>query len=167
MSDDDPYSSGRKDQVPGDRRPRQLLERAPAERYAATAGEMMGGSADASLHGLPAAVAVAAIGSLVIVFLNVVLAVTAGLIAVAAVLGYAAGGTLRGSAIPRRLGSPRLAAALIAVVAVLAAAVVTWVVAVVAQGAAVGPLDYLAQTMGPLLLFQVLVAAVAAWLAAR
>jgi len=55
----------------------------------------------------------------------------------------------------------------VAVGSVLAGALGTWLVSVTAQGGTLGPLDYLAATMGILLPIQILAAAGAAWLGSR
>lgn len=164
---------------PGDVRPRRALEQAPSVRYGtADTGEKVA-TGRTALRGGRAALLVATGGAAVIVVLNVVLAVTAGLVAIAAVTGYLVGGALRGvsaevppvTAGAGVLGSSRgrgIALAMaVAVGSVLAGALGTWLVSVTAQGGTLGPLDYLAATMGILLPIQILAAAGAAWLGSR
>lgn len=131
-----------------------------------------------TLTGGRAALGIAVAGALVMLALNVLLTITFGLVAVAAVTGYLVGGALRERAagMPAAAGAGSLGSArdrgmaltmALAVGAVLSAALGTWLVAIVAQGGSLGPVDYLAQTMGILLPVQVLVAAGTGWLGSR
>jgi hypothetical protein len=151
----------------GEVRGRRTLDRPPAERYGGTPPAR--GSVGTRGSGQPAphvtsvraqqvlpALGITVIGALAILVLNVVLAITTGLLAVAAVTGYLLGQVLRW----------RLLAIVFAVGAILVATTATWL-ASLAQGGVLGPADYLAQTMGLLLPALVVAAAIAAWLGAR
>ena len=124
------------DRQPGDRRP--LLDRPPSERYGPPAAD------DAALSGRrPDAVAVP-IGLVVgtgiaFVVLGGILTVTAGLIVVAAFLGWLTG----------RLVSPPRRAALVAIGAVLVGLLGIWLFGRI-EGGVLDPITYLVEVEGPL-----------------
>jgi hypothetical protein len=129
---------------------------------------------------LRAALAIAGGGALAVLVLNVVFAVSAGLLAVAAVVGYLTGASLRpgigpavggavgGATDPGRTrrGSRTGLAVGLAVASIAVGAAGTWL-ASLAQGGVLGPVDYLAEAMGLLLPLQLAIAAAVAWLASR
>jgi hypothetical protein len=106
-------------------------------------------------------------GAALIVVFGGALAVSAGLLVVASAVGYAVGlATLIGSADTLGgKGRPWVAAGL-AAVGVMLGQVGLWLFAR-AEGGVLEPIDYLAQTFGPLVPMEVLLAAVVAWWRAR
>jgi hypothetical protein len=150
--------------VPGERR----LERPPSERFreppppieaTASAGSAGRGVA----FGLVAAVA----GSVATVILGGALAVSAGLLVVAAACGWAIGLAVRvGAAGALAAGSRAAVAVALAGLAVALGQLGLWLYART-EGGVLGPVDYLGQTFGLLVPAQVLLALAAAWRAAR
>lgn len=112
------------------------------------------------------AVLVSLVGAAVIVALAGVLAQTTGLLAVAGIGGIAIGRTLRTAG--DALAAPaRLALSIVfALDMVILGNLGTWAFAI-AEGGVLGPIDYLAETFGPLVPIELAVASVAGWLAAR
>ena len=162
MSIDPPPAS-----PPGEVPPRRRLDQAPSERYGARAAPTATGdhaAAEAAVIGLPrgrgAALAVAALGAVVVIVVYGILATTIGLLAIAGGTGFLAGLALRGTH-----GAPGRAV-LIAVGAMLVGILGSWVVSL-AEGGVTGPIDYIGQTLGPLVLIVPSVAAAAAWLGSR
>jgi hypothetical protein len=156
--------------TPGERR----LAHPPSERYRAAeerarAAEAEAGSeASASVaRGVALAVVVAAIGTAAIVVLGGILTVTAGLVVVAAVLGWAVALALRFGA-GSQLARPRRAAvaAVITLIAVVAAQVGLWQYAALEGGVLSLP-DYLLEVFGILVPIEILVAVGLAWVVAR
>lgn len=168
---------------PGERR----LARPPSERYGAAPADGDGTEAPrasdpaspSDVSAVPGAIgatpargiaygAIAAIvGAALIVVFGGALAVSAGLLVVASGVGYAVGlVTLIGSADTLHgRGRPWVAAGL-AALGVLLGQVGLWIFAR-AEGGVLAPIDYLAQTFGPLVPMEVLLAAVVAWWRAR
>ncbi len=109
------------------------------------------------------ATATAAVGA-VLIGIGGIFALTTGLIVVAAAVGLVIGWFMRGLS-----GGPTagpLIAAVLAVGGVAIGQILLWLVAN-AEGGVLGPVDYLAQTFGALVVAQLVVAGVGAWLAAR
>ena len=177
-------------QVAGERR----LARPPSERYGGTApaggdtatprasgsappsavpgasaesGETSGVSGATPVRGIAFGAIAAIVGAALIVVFGGALAVSAGLLVVASAAGYAVGlATLIGAAdtLP---GSVRpWTAAGLAALGVLLGQAGLWLFAR-AEGGVLAPIDYLAQTFGPLVPVEVLLAAVVAWWRAR
>ena len=165
--------------VPGERR----LAHPPSERYGATpaagggaatpraadpapplAGTMSGGTpARGIAFGAIAGIA----GAALIVVFGGALAVSAGLLVVASAVGYAVGlATLMGSAETLHGAVRPWTAAGLAALGVLLGQVGLWLFAR-AEGGVLAPIDYLAQTFGPLVPMEVLLAAGVAWWRAR
>jgi len=93
-----------------------------------------------------------------------VLAFSAGLVVIAAVLGVAVGWFLRGLS-----GTPtarRVIAVAVALGGVAIGQILLWFIAAL-EGGVLGPIDYLAQTFGVLVPAQFVLAGAGAWLAAR
>ncbi len=164
-----PDALDRADPSPGDRRPAALprLAAPPSQRYVRTARrDVAEDDQPSELRGLVLAVLVAAFCGAIIVVLGGAFGFTAGLIVVAFFLGRLTAVALRagaGSTIStaRRLGW----SVTISLAAVLVAQLALWVWAI-AEGGALGPVDFLAQTYGVLVLLELLLAGGAAWLAA-
>lgn len=157
---------------PGDRRPSgeapRRLERPPGERYAAPRpdGEEPP-PAVSPVRGMLLAAGAGLIGSAASIVLFAVASVSAGLLVVAAVTGLFIGQALRagaGDSLP--IGLRRGLAVSTALESVLAAQVGIWLYAL-AEGGALGLIDYLAQAFGPLVPLQLAIAALVAWWSAR
>ncbi|MEX2010846.1 MAG: hypothetical protein WEF51_01275 [Chloroflexota bacterium] len=154
---------------PGERRPAatepRRLERPPSERYAApSAGE--GEAAPprrGPIRGILLASGVGTIGSVASIALFALASVSAGLLVVSALTGLFVAEALRaggGDTIPARLR--RGLAVATAVESVVVAQLGIWLYAR-AEGGALGLVDYLAQTFGPLVPLQFAIAALVAW----
>ena len=147
--------------LPGERR----LARPPSDRYRIEEPPSVpvGTPARAGLYGALAAVAVAA----VVTILGGVLAVSAGLLVVAAAGGWLVGRAVRiggGSAVGGASGV-RLAIVL-AVAGIAAGQLGLWQFAR-SEGGVLGVVEYLGETFGALVPLQLGLAAVVAWLSAR
>ena len=99
------------------------------------------------------------------VLLGGVLSVSAGLLLVAGGTGWLIGRALGGAGSGARARGAAVAVGL-ALASVLLGQVGLWLFAT-SEGGALGPVEYLGQTWGPLAVAQYVVAAIAAWLAAR
>ena len=165
---------------PGDRpgpsagRPGRQLERAPGERYA---GARAGGADPAAsaatsraalLGPLTRAVIAAVIGTLALYALGALLSSSAGLVFVAGLTGAAVGLLLARAASPGGGQAPALtrrqvswSAIALTLGAVALGALGTWVHAL-AEGGALGPIDYLLETFGIIVPAEVAIGAVAA-----
>ncbi len=157
------------DREPGDRRPGgpRRLEAAPSERYApTTSSEVTADDQPSQARGIVLAVVVAAFCAAILIVLGGAFGFTAGLIVVAFFLGRLTAiamtmGAGRTVSIPRRMAI----SIGISLAAVLVAQLGLWLWAR-AEGGALAPVDFLAQTYGPLVLAQLLLAGGAAWLKA-
>jgi hypothetical protein len=158
---------------PGDRRPAddgsRRLERPPGERYAepVAGGNETVPAGRGSIRGIVLASGAGAIGSAASIALFAVASVSAGLLVVAALTGLFVAQGLRiggGAEIPPRLG--RILAVATAIESVLVAQIGIWLYAR-AEGGALGLVDYLAQTFGPLVPLQFAIAALVAWWSTR
>ena len=156
--------------TPGERR----LAHPPSDRYRAaeyhaTAAEAEAGTdRGASVaRGVALAVVVAAIGAGAIVVLGGILTMTAGLVVVAAALGWGVALALRFGAGPQ-LARPRRAAlaVVITLIAVVAGQLGLWQYAQV-EGGVLSPLDYLWEVFGVLVPIEIAVAVGFAWVVAR
>ena len=156
--------------TPGERR----LAHPPSDRY--RAAEARAGAAEAEAasdgsasvaRGVALAIVVAAVGAGAIVVLGGILTVTAGLVVVAAALGWGVALALRFGA-GSQLARPRRAvlAVGIALVAVVAAQLGLWQYAQV-EGGVLSPLDYLWEVFGILVPIEIVVAVGLAWVVAR
>jgi hypothetical protein len=155
---------------PGDRRRAgshgPTLERPPGERYRAPdqAGATPRRSTPLAI-GLGVLAGLA--GSAAIVVLGGVFSLSAGLLVVAAAIGWGIGRIVRGTASATTEARRRsVIAAALAVDSVILGQVGLWLYSLV-QGGALGPLDYLSQARGPLVIAEVALAAVLAWAFAR
>lgn len=149
------------------------LARPPADRYRTAAPAAEAGTDDkADVDGsLGRAVASGALTGLVlaglITVLGGVLLITAGLIAVAGLGGWAIAVAVRAGGLDAVAPSRRRALAVgLAVAAVLAGQLGLWLFARY-EGGVLGPVDYLAETFELLVPLQFLAATAAAWLAAN
>ncbi len=167
---------GRPPAVGGERR----LARPPSDRYGGAAGAGTGSSPGDTPGGDPAAAAppnpmrgvvygsvAALVGAALIVVFGGALAISAGLLVVAAAVGYVVGLAAVGGA-GDTLGGPARSwiAAAIAGLGVVLGQAGLWVYAR-AEGGVLPPIEYLAQTFGPLVPLELLVAVGVAWWRAR
>jgi hypothetical protein len=155
---------------PGERR----LAYPPSDRYraaeaaAAAAEELEEPDPNASVaRGVALATAVAIAGAVAIVVLGGVLTLTEVLLVVAGFTGLGVGLALRWGAGGQLAGRRRVVIALaLALGAVLLGQLGLWQYGR-SEGGVLGPLDYLGQVYGPLVLLEFAAAGVIAWLAAR
>jgi hypothetical protein len=155
------------DRAPGDRRPARLLDAPPSERYTRTARADLPPDDDPSpLRGIVMAILVAGLCGLILVVLGGAFDFTAGLIVVAFFLGRLTATAMRIGAGPTVTGARLLGTAVgISLVAVVVAQLALWGWARW-EGGSLGPVDFLAQTYGVLVILQLLLAGGAAWLKA-
>jgi hypothetical protein len=156
------------DREPGDRRPGggPRLQAPPSQRYAATAADDQPADEPSEARGVVLATLVAAFCAAILVVLGGAFDFTAGLIVVAFFLGrLTAIGMTVGAG--RSVSTARRMAASIAIslLAVLVAQLALWAWGR-AEGGTLGPVDFLAQTYGVLVLLELLLAGGAAWLKA-
>ena len=155
---------------PGERR----LARPPSDRYRETEAAMAAAEAQAAVdpdasvgRGVALAAAVTIAGVAAIVLLGGVLALTEILLVVAGFTGGGVGIALRWGAGEHLAGRRRVVIALtLALVAVALGQLGLWQYGRI-EGGVLGPLDYLGQVYGPLVLLEFAAAGVVAWLAAR
>ncbi len=155
---------------PGERR----LARPPSDRYRETEAAMAAAEAKAAVdpdasvaRGVALAAAVAISGAAAIVFLGGVLALTEILLVVAGFTGGGVGIALRWGAGDHLAGRRRVVIALVLALAGVALGQLgLWQYGRI-EGGVLGPLDYLGQVYGPLVLLEFAAAGVLAWLAAR
>ena len=157
------------DRNPGERR----LARPPSDRYraaedaaAAEAAATVDPAASVA-RGVAVATAVAIVGAVAIVFLGGVQELTEVLLVVAGFTGGGVGIALRWGAGEHVTGGRRVRVALaLALGAVAVGQLGLWQYGL-SEGGVLGPLDYLGQVYGPLVLVEFATAGVVAWLAAR
>ena len=155
---------------PGERR----LARPPSDRYRETEAAMAAAEAQAAVdpdasvgRGVALAAAVTIAGAAAIVLLGGVLSLTEILLVVAGFTGGGVGIALRWGAGEHLAGRRRVVIALtLALVAVALGQLGLWQYGRI-EGGVLGPLDYLGQVYGPLVLLEFAAAGVVAWLAAR
>lgn len=150
--------------TPGERR----LAHPPSDRYRATELEPAGPErAISPVRGATYAVLAGVAGAAAITILGGVLAISAGLLAVAAATGWAVALGLRIGAGGRLSAARRVRLAVgLALLAVVLGQVGLWVYART-EGGVLGPLDYLGETFGPLVPLELAGASITAWLTAR
>jgi hypothetical protein len=156
---------------PGDRRPagaRPRLERAPGERYGTAGSSAPADVAPGSTGRAIAFGGLAALGgALLIVVLGGVLAMTAGLIVAAGLVGWLIGAVVTATAAPASTRARRRAIASgLALASLVLAQLGLWLFAR-AQGGTLELVDYLVQTRGLLVPIEVAVAAATAWWTTR
>jgi hypothetical protein len=161
----------RPDQGPG--RAARRLERPPGERYAPPDREpasSRGGPRDALLAPLAKALLAAVAGSVVLYVLGALLSSSVGLVFVAGLTGTAVGLLLARAAAPGGGAMPALTrrsatglAIAVGIAAVVLAGLGTWLHAL-AEGGALGPIDYLQETFGAIVPLELVFATIgAAW----
>ncbi|HSL76296.1 MAG TPA: hypothetical protein VK867_05085 [Candidatus Limnocylindrales bacterium] len=151
---------------PGDRRPGRQLDRPPSDRYG---GDEPAAEAIAEgppfARGIAAAVVAAMAGGIGIAVGGGLLTITAGLIAIAAVVGWLVAVALTLGAGPgTRAERPRRrwVAAVIALTGVALGQVGLWLIAR-GEGGTLGAVDYLAEVFGALVPAELILAAAVAW----
>jgi hypothetical protein len=156
--------------TPGERRlahPPSDRYRAAEERAGATEAEGETDRSASVARGVALAVVVAAVGAAAIVVLGGILTMTAGLVVVAAAVGWGVALALRFGAGSKLAGSRRAAlAVVITLIAVGAAQLGLWQYAQL-EGGVLGPLDYLWEVFGVLVPIEIVVAVGLAWVVAR
>ena len=152
--------------TPGERR----LAHPPSDRYrlAETAPADERPDAGASVaRGVAIAVTAAGIGAVAIVILGGVLTVTAGLVIVAAAIGWGVGAGLRFGAQAHLPPRRRVVIAVVLAVGSVALGQAGLWQYGRDEGGVLAPLDYLTEVYGPLVPLQLVAAAIAAWVGAR
>jgi hypothetical protein len=151
---------------PGDRRPGRQLDRPPSDRYGADVQAPDATTARPPFaRGLAAAIVAAVAGAIVIAVGGGLLTITAGLLVVAAVVGWIVAIALTLGAGPARgaeRGRRRWTAAAIAAGGVAVGQVGLWLIAR-SEGGTLGAVDYLAEVFGVLVPAEMLIAAAFAW----
>ena len=149
---------------------RDALRRAPGDRYAHGPAEAEAQPADPTLapaRGVAWAALVAIAGGLAIVVLAGPMAVSLGLLAIAALIGRLVALSLRaGAGGTMSLRARQGTAVLLAVLGVLLGQAGTWLYAR-SEGGVLAPLDYLGQAFGLLVPAQLALAAAVAWWSAH
>jgi hypothetical protein len=157
--------------TPGERR----LAHPPSDRYraaedaaAARAAAADGPPRPVSVgRGVTYAVVVGILGAIGITILGGIVTVTSGLVILAAVTGWAVAWALRVGAGPTIAPARRtLAAVLVAFGAVAAGQVGLWSYAL-SEGGVLPLANYLAEAFGPVVVLQLMVAPLTAWISAR
>jgi hypothetical protein len=144
-------------QEPGERPNRTRLARPPGTRYEQPAQAGEDAAAGRPFRGVPWAAVIAIGGAAAIVALGGPLAVSLGLVVVAFVIGRLVGLALRTRPAP---------AVTLTLLGILLGQVGIWLFAR-SEGGVLGPLDYLGQAFGWLVVAQLVVGAVVAWLTSR
>ena len=151
-------------ETPGERR----LAHPPSDRY--RSAEPPAPVLDPALspaRGVAFAAVAAILGAAAITSLGGVLAISSGLVVVAGAAGWAVAVGLRAGAGPRLAADRRLRLALgFALLSVALGQLGLWLYAGT-EGGVLGPLDYLWQTFGVLVLLELVAALIAAWATAR
>jgi hypothetical protein len=144
------------------------LAHPPSDRYrAAKPPAPIEDPAASPARGVAFAVAAAVIGAAAMTVLGGVLAVSAGLLMAAAASGWAVAVGLRVGAGQRLAAARRVRLAMgLAFGSVVLGQLGLWLYALT-EGGVLGPLDYLAQTFGPLVPLEFLIAWIVAWVTAR
>ena len=149
--------------TPGERR----LAHPPSDRYRALEPPPVERRAGSQARGVAFAVVAALAGAAAITVIGGVLAVSAGLLVVAAAIGWVVALSLRyGVGAAGSLGRPAAVAVGLAVGAVVLGQTGLWLYAR-SEGGVLGPLDYLGETFGLLVPLEVVAAAGTAWIVAR
>jgi hypothetical protein len=149
--------------TPGERR----LDRAPSDRYREPEPPPEAARPGTPARGIAFACVVAILGAIAIGVAGEVLTITAGLLVIAAVLGWAVAVAVRvgaGASLPKP-GRTR-AAVSIALAGIVLGQIFIWLISR-AGGDVLSPIDYLGEAYGILVPLQLAVAALAAWLGAR
>lgn len=95
------------------------------------------------------------------------LSITTGLLAAMVVTGYAIGRSIRDAGDALAPAASTALALFFVVDAVALGNVLTWVDAVVVEGGVLGPIEYLSETFGLLIVVELAIGTVTAWAAVR
>lgn len=150
--------------IPGERR----LAHPPSDRYRVAEPPNPAGDPTASpTRGVALGIVAAVVGAVATTILGGVLAVSAGLLVVAVATGWAVAVGLRTGGGQRLSTDRRVRLALgLATLSVAMGQAGLWLYALT-EGGVLWPLDYLAQTFGPIVPLEFVAASVVAWAAAR
>lgn len=161
---DPPASTPPPTQIPGERR----LAHPPSDRYRATEPPApVLDPAASPARGVAFGLGAALVGAVAITILGGMLTFSAGLLVAAGATGWAVAAGLRLGAGHRLVGDRRVRLAVgLAIASVVLGQAGLWLYAL-AEGGVLDPIDYLAQTFGPLVPLQFLAAWILAWAAAR
>lgn len=160
----DPPNTPPEPRAPGERR----LTHPPSDRYRVPeeAAHAVDESASAT-RGVAYAAGAGLAGAVVTTVLGGVLAVSAGLVVVAAATGWAVAIGLRAGAGPHLAPARRIRLALVlTTVVVILGQIGLWLYAR-SEGGVLGPLDYLAETFGLLVPLHLVIAWISTWASAR
>src|SRR5438045_1839436 len=145
---------------------RRRLDRPPSERYRPPEGSVAGMGPGSTRRAIAFGLAAAAAGVLVFTLVAGPLAVDAGLVVIAAVIGIAIGRAVVGGGGKALSGRQRVGLAVVLfLAALLGAELATWQFAL-AEGGVLGPVDYLRDTFGFLVVLEALAGLVGAFIAA-
>ena len=155
--------SGERRELPGERRPERQLERPPSERYRDVEPALDEPSGGSRWRGVVMAAIAALIGAVAIAVAGGKLTITAGLLVIAAVIGWIIAGLVALGADPTTgRTTRRLIATILALVAVAAGQIGLWIIAR-QEGGTLGVIDYLAEVFGLLVPLELLLAGGMAW----
>ena len=155
--------TGARQRVPGERAPERQLDRPPSERYQESEPPLEETAGRSSALGLVGAVLVAVVGAVAIAIAGGRLTITAGLLVIAAVVGWLVAGLVSFGADPGagRTGR-RTTAMVIALAGVALGQIGLWVIAR-QEGGTLGVTDYLAEVFGFLVPLELTLAGAIAW----
>jgi hypothetical protein len=158
-----------RDEIPGERRAAgRRLERPPADRYQAEGnGEAEPPPAGSVARAVWTGAGVAVIGAVAITLAGGALTLTAGLIAVSGIAGWAVAGAVRAAGGAALTPDRRVTIAVaLALAGALAGQVGLWLYARY-QGGTLHPVALLVEVYGPLVLLELAAAGIVAWWTAR
>jgi hypothetical protein len=150
--------------VPGERRPERQLERPPSDRYRDDAEPRPADEAPtAGPRGIVGAIVAALVGAIAIAVGGGLMTITAGLLVIAAVLGWVVAALVSLDADPAagRRGR-RTTATIVGLAGVALGQVGLWIIAR-EEGGTLGPIDYLAEVFGVLVPLEFALAGGIAW----
>ena len=149
--------------APGERR----LERPPSDRYRIDEPSPTAAEPPARARAVAVAIVVAVVGAVVITLAGEVLTMTAGLLVIAAVIGWAIAVALRPAGRAGALARNVVVGPIGLALASVAAGQLGLSLFASAEGGVLSMPDYLGQTFGILVPLQFAAAAIAAWLTSR
>lgn len=109
----------------------------------------------------------ALLGAAAIFVLEGLLSITTGLLAAMALTGFVIGRSLRDAGDALAPSTGLILALFLVLDAVALGNALTWINAVVVEGGVLGPIEYLSETFGVLIVVEFAIGAIAAWAATR